>query len=422
MLEIHAKEGYLNPDEEKAMRGALQYQDMTVEQVMTPLEETFMIDVESKLNFETMATIFKTGYSRIPVYENHVHNVIGLLFVKDLIFINANDEMPVRDFIKIFGRGANVVWLDDKLGDVLTYLKKGHSHMALVRDVYSENEEQDPIYIIKGIITMEDIIEVILGDDIMDETDAWEDAQLADKKGGAVRFDFASLRLLNAKIVDKTLSDEEVQAVVAHLSKNFSTVFSSLSEKQLSRMVAATPVIEIPEAKRDFNEFLPRDLLYENGQATDVSTLILGGKVTVISGRDNFRSDVSSWSLLATGALTDSLYSPDFTAFVSRGPCRCLQFTRALFNAAIQATEFDALPSRESGINDTRSSLVRDEQSPVIISSVSDHSELLAKDQDIVEHRTKLLNRLLSQSKMKDDHPSGLASVEEKHHDEEESK
>lgn len=82
------------------------------------------------------------------------NNVIGLLFVKDLIFIDPEDETPIRSFIQIFGRGVHVVWPIDKLGDVLRELKQGRSHLALVRDVVS-NGETDPYYVIKGIITLE---------------------------------------------------------------------------------------------------------------------------------------------------------------------------------------------------------------------------------------------------------------------------
>ena len=102
---------------------------------MTPLIHTYMLNVDEKLSFETIAVIFKTGYSRIPVYEVSVNNIIGLLFVKDLIFIDPEDETPVLNFIQIFGRGVHVVWPDDKLGEVLCELKQGRSHMALVRDV-----------------------------------------------------------------------------------------------------------------------------------------------------------------------------------------------------------------------------------------------------------------------------------------------
>ena len=81
--------------------------------------------------------------------------MIGLLFVKDLIFVDPEDDTPLRSFIQIFGRGVHLVWPDDSLGDVLAELKKGRSHLALVRDVNNDDETQDPFYEIKGIITLE---------------------------------------------------------------------------------------------------------------------------------------------------------------------------------------------------------------------------------------------------------------------------
>ena len=132
---------------------------------MTPLENTFMLSADEQLNFETIARIFKTGYSRIPVYSINKNNVIGLLFVKDLIFIDPEDNTLVSSFVDIFGRGLHVVWPDDSLGDVLRELKSGKSHMALVRDV-NNSEGTDPYYEIRGIITLEDIIEEIIGDEV----------------------------------------------------------------------------------------------------------------------------------------------------------------------------------------------------------------------------------------------------------------
>lgn len=69
LLQIHVQEGELDRDTADAMTGALKYKDMTVSEVMTPLQNTFMLSVDEKLSFETIATIFKTGYSRIPIYE-----------------------------------------------------------------------------------------------------------------------------------------------------------------------------------------------------------------------------------------------------------------------------------------------------------------------------------------------------------------
>lgn len=69
LLSIHVQEGELDKDTADAMTGALKYKDMTVSEVMTPLQNTFMLSVDERLSFETIATIFKTGYSRIPIYE-----------------------------------------------------------------------------------------------------------------------------------------------------------------------------------------------------------------------------------------------------------------------------------------------------------------------------------------------------------------
>ena len=150
-------------------------QNIAVKDVMTPIDRTFMLSVDDKLSFETIAKIFKTGFSRIPIYEitkvrlrfywkmrklrltvcSKKDNVIGLLFVKDLIFLDPDDEIPIRSFVQIFGRGVHVVWPDDTLGDVLAELKKGRTHLAVVRDVNNTNDTQDPFYEMKGIITLE---------------------------------------------------------------------------------------------------------------------------------------------------------------------------------------------------------------------------------------------------------------------------
>jgi len=354
LLEIHVKEGRFNQEIGTAMKGALQYQDMVVSEVMTPIENTFMINVDDRLTFETMTTIFKTGYSRIPVYESHVENVIGLLFVKDLIFIDPEDGTSVRNLMPIFGRRTHFVWPDDKLGDVLRHLKQGHTHMAFVRSVVEdENSIKDPYYKLDGIVTLEDIIEIILGEEIVDETDAWVDADHTKEVNREKSFDWSRLRLLDSKIVDQTLSEDEVRAVSAHLRQNYRETVTQLSDKQLIRMIAATAVTEFQEIQKEAGERLPvpSKLLYEKNKKSDRCILILNGKVTILAGNENFRSDLSSWSVIACSALTDENYAPDFSAFVSSGPCRCLQFTRDIFKAACDASALGMLPVKGLGNN-----------------------------------------------------------------------
>lgn len=247
----------------------------------------------------------------------------------------------MSDFVDIFGRGVHVVWPDDKLGDVLRELKQGRSHMALVRGVNNEDESQDPFYQILGIITLEDIIEEILGDEIVDETDAFLDGTHSVRLDRADAFKFARLRLLDSKIIEEHLSLEETKAVTAHLWKNHEEVVALLTENQLHRLIAETSVSNLPTAPHVVGESLPSEVLYEKGIQSDICTLILAGKVTVLVGKDEFRSDVSSWSLLGAGAIEDPEYTPDFTAFVSDGPCRCLRISRARFSAAVDASALE---------------------------------------------------------------------------------
>lgn len=303
------------------------------------------------------------------------NNVVGLLFVKDLIFVDPDDETRVSEFIDIFGRGVHVVWPDDTLGDVLRELKNGRSHMALVRDVNKEDESQDPFYEVRGIITLEDIIEEILGTrvccldgyslawfvnindliskpsvslflsnlghEIVDETDAFLDGTHSVRLDRADAFKFARLRLLDSNILEERLPIEETRAVTAHLLKNYDSVVSLLTENQLQHLVAETPVTVLPTAKEELGAKLPVDLLYTKDVPDDVCTMILSGKVTVLVGVDEFRSDVSSWSLLGAGALDTANYTPDFSAFVSSGPCRCLRINRSRFASAVDASAFE---------------------------------------------------------------------------------
>lgn len=235
-----------------------------------------------------------------------------------------------------------------KLGDVLRELKQGRSHMAIVRDVNSEDEAQDPFYEIKGIITLEDIIEEIIGDEIVDETDAFVDGTQSVKVNRLENFDWGRLRLLHAKIVDETLSYEETKAVTAHLRTNYQETVSLISDNQLYRLVSETSVSELQSAAQEVGSQTPSDLVYEKGVPTDECTLILSGKITVLAGFDEFRSDVSSWTVLASAALTESSYAPDFTAFVSGGPCRCLRFTRERYTAAVDASAVERRTTHEA--------------------------------------------------------------------------
>jgi len=393
LIEMHVQRGQFHSAAGAAMKGALRYHSVTVSEVMTPLINVFMLSADERLGFDVVAKIFKTGYSRIPVYEVSKSNIVGLLFVKDLIFLDPEDEIPVKNFTHIFGRGLHFVWADDNLGDVLKLLKSGRSHMAVVQDV-NQGDGRDPFYEVKGIITLEDILELIIGDEIIDETDELVDVN--DPNSSVIRAAYvggeedeegqepsrhkdsyrstgatersvdwqARLRLLDERLVDEHLSPEEVRAVAAHLKTNYTRAVELTSDRQLKELLSTVPVSELPPAETchtaDCNDDdfigVPEDkaeLLYERGVPADFCTIVLSGKIMVMSGADRFRSDVSNWGVLATRALIDPSYVPDFTAWVlptsnQAGGCRCVKIDRSSFagamdNTAIEKTGHDII-------------------------------------------------------------------------------
>ena len=231
----------------------------------------------------------------------------------------------------------------------------------------------------RGIITLEDIIEEIIGHEIVDETDAFIDGTHEVKVDRTEGFEWAKLRLLGSRIVDERLSYTETKAITAHLLANYPKAVALLTENQVHRLVAETVVTIHPTATRELGKELPNDLLYEKNVPSDTCTLILSGKVTVIAGQDEIRTDVSSWTLVGIAALRDPQYKPDFTAFVCNGPCRCLHITRESFAVALDAS----VSEKRSISEDSFRNLAMDMKPP---SGVGAPSELTSEHSETTEN------------------------------------
>jgi metal transporter CNNM len=99
LVSIHSKEagkgGELTHDETTIISGALDLTEKTAEEAMTPIESTFSLDVDSKLDWEAIGKILARGHSRVPVYSGNPRNIIGLLLVKSLLTVRAETETPV---------------------------------------------------------------------------------------------------------------------------------------------------------------------------------------------------------------------------------------------------------------------------------------------------------------------------------------
>ncbi|GFP83970.1 duf21 domain-containing protein at4g14240 [Phtheirospermum japonicum] len=133
LVSIHSQEagkgGELTHDETTIISGALDLTEKTAEEAMTPIESTFSLDVNSKLDWEAMGKILARGHSRVPVYSGNPKNIIGLLLVKSLLTVRAETETPVSS---VSIRRIPRVPADMPLYDILNEFQKGSSHMAAV--------------------------------------------------------------------------------------------------------------------------------------------------------------------------------------------------------------------------------------------------------------------------------------------------
>ncbi|KAH0623074.1 hypothetical protein JD844_031003 [Phrynosoma platyrhinos] len=108
---------------EEFSKGALR--NKTVEDVLTPLDECFMLNANAVLDFNNMSTIMQSGYTRIPVYEDERTNLVDMLYVKDLALVDPDDCTPLSTIIKFYNHPLHFVFNDTKLDAVLEEFKRG---------------------------------------------------------------------------------------------------------------------------------------------------------------------------------------------------------------------------------------------------------------------------------------------------------
>uniref|UniRef100_A0A7S1EIT6 CNNM transmembrane domain-containing protein n=3 Tax=Hemiselmis andersenii TaxID=464988 RepID=A0A7S1EIT6_HEMAN len=349
MMYSRIKDSEFQEVETNIVSGALDFSKKSVGSCMTPIKDTFMLDIEEKLTFEIIYKIFQMGHSRVPVYERHPHNehepiqVVGLLFVKELILVDPEDDLPVRNICHHwFGTDIPVVFEDCMTTNLMQVFKSGRSHMALVKRVV-ESDDCDPYYESVGIITLEDLIEEILGDEIEDEMDAVHmpgSRSRRDKSahariiagGGELPLDHPLLVYLHDKNrMECTLPQSEVDAITMFLSGKHQHTFgvSVMSAEDLSRLIRSSHVLRLSEEDGEH-------AIYTAGSTTSCCTLVLDGHVKVRAGQDGFESICGPWTIFGLRVFeTQSEIKADWSATVEpeSSGCRLLQIDLANFLA-----------------------------------------------------------------------------------------
>ena len=141
-----------------------------VQQYMTPIDKVFSLGIEAKMNAATMKKITATGFSRVPIYHGtNPHDLRSALLVKNHILLDPEDDVPIETCLKSqkYVTLKRFPW-DLPLYDAINEFQNGHrvGHMAVVVGPHGET---------LGVITLEDLIEELLCEEIIDETDLFED-------------------------------------------------------------------------------------------------------------------------------------------------------------------------------------------------------------------------------------------------------
>ena len=160
IIDTAEDEGVLDPDQTEIVQAAIDFNDISASEVMTARVDIDAIDVEDSAE-EIMRKIQDSPYSRFPVYEGSIDHVIGTLHLNHLLRA-MTDEGPVD--LRALLLPPCFVYKTMKLPKVLNTLKTAKQHLAIVTDEYSGT---------LGVISMEDVLEQIVGD-IWDETDEVE--------------------------------------------------------------------------------------------------------------------------------------------------------------------------------------------------------------------------------------------------------
>ncbi|MDY6062239.1 MAG: hemolysin family protein [Erysipelotrichaceae bacterium] len=160
LVEEAQNEGGLDIHEASLVTNAIEFNDLDVRDILTPRIDVVAIDVND--NYDTIERMFReNNYSRIPVYEENIDNIIGILQEKDFYYSYYHaQKLTISQMMKDVQYTSGHV----KIASLLRQLQQTKSHMAIVIDEYGGTE---------GIITMEDILEELVGE-IYDEHDEIE--------------------------------------------------------------------------------------------------------------------------------------------------------------------------------------------------------------------------------------------------------
>ena len=165
IVEVSHEEGVIETEEKKMINNVFDFGDSVAKDVMVPRIDMAFVDVNA--SYAEVIEIFRQEkYTRFPVYEETTDNVIGILNVKDILLAGEREQFSVRDYL----RAPYYTYEFKKVSELMVEMKKANVNIIIVLDEYGATA---------GLITLEDMLEEIVGD-IRDEYDEDEENELVE--------------------------------------------------------------------------------------------------------------------------------------------------------------------------------------------------------------------------------------------------
>jgi CBS domain containing-hemolysin-like protein len=210
------EDGMINADERELIHNVFDFDNKDVSEIMTPAHKIYAVSA-SDWSQDMIEKIFAEWYSRVPIYKGGMDNIVGRVLVKDIITkIMKKKEVLLHELM----RPIHYVPENQKIIDCLRELQRQHMHLAMVTSEYGTTI---------GLITMEDIIEELVGD-IHDEGDEHDEQVVKQIEGGFLIDASASLDEVNDYIPYSLIESEEYDTISGMVNNLFGRI-PSLGEE-----------------------------------------------------------------------------------------------------------------------------------------------------------------------------------------------
>ena len=209
MVDVGEEKGTIKEEEKEMINNVFEFNDKFVSEIMVPRNKIFALDIDMTIAEVIEKLSEDMRYSRIPVYDENMDNIKGIIYIKDLLISNKNKNSKIKSLVK----EAYFVSETKRVNELFQELRKDKKQIAIILDEYGGTA---------GMVTMEDILEEIVGE-IYDEYDKETD-KFKKIDNNTFLFD-ASIALYDVeKFLDIEIDEEDVDTLGGYLIKKLDRI------------------------------------------------------------------------------------------------------------------------------------------------------------------------------------------------------